>query len=63
MTTQFQVNGVANANVDNSEESLIATLELALVKDLNGDNRGLFDVTRQLKKMRQSHKGTSKPGQ
>ena len=45
MTAQFQINNICDSNVHDAEEPLIAFLELALVKNLNGDNGRLLDVT------------------
>ena len=45
VTTHVEVKNIADTNVDDAEEALITFLELALVKDLNGDDRRLFDHT------------------
>lgn len=41
--TQFQIDVVCDTNVDDAQESLVALLELALVKDLNGEDGGIGD--------------------
>lgn len=38
MSAQFEVNDLTNSDIDDTEEALIATLELALIKDLDGYN-------------------------
>lgn len=45
MTTQLQVNDIANFDVHHSKETLIPLLELALVKDLDCDDRVVLDST------------------
>ena len=45
MTTQLEVEHIPNTHIDNAQKPLITALELALVKDLNGDDRRLFDHT------------------
>lgn len=42
MTAQLEVNNFANANINDSQEALVAALELALVENLDGHNRGIF---------------------
>jgi len=42
MSTQLEVNHIGDTNVDHAQEALIPLLELALVKDLNGNDRGVF---------------------
>lgn len=39
MTTELQVNDIADFDVHHSEETLIPFLELALVEDLDCDDR------------------------
>lgn len=43
MTTNFQVEHIANTNIHDSEETLVALLELALVEYLHGDHRRVLD--------------------
>jgi hypothetical protein len=38
MTAEIQIEHVANTDVDDAEESLVPSLELALVEDLNGND-------------------------
>lgn len=45
MTTEVEIKHIADTNVDNAKEALIAFLELALVKDLDGDDGGVLDHT------------------
>lgn len=55
MPSQLQVQHVAHTNVDDSKETLIALLELALVEDLDGNNRGILHVSAwQLKQLREA---------
>ena len=42
MTTQLKVNHICYTNVDDTQETLIPLLELALVKYLDGNDRGVF---------------------
>ena len=39
MATQLQINNLADSDIDNTEEALVTTFELALIKDLDGHNR------------------------
>lgn len=43
MSAQFEVNDLANSDIDDTEEALVAALELALVKDLDGHHRRVLD--------------------
>ena len=43
MTTKLEVDDIADFDVDDAEETLIALLELALVEDLDSDDRVLLD--------------------
>ena len=43
MTPELQVYNIADFHVHDSEEALVAFLELALIKNLNSDNRGVLD--------------------
>ena len=43
VATELQVEDIANLDVDYTEEALIASFELALIKYLHGDNRGVLD--------------------
>lgn len=43
MSAQFEVNDLADSDIDNTEEALITTLKLALVKDLNCYDRRVLD--------------------
>ena len=45
MTTKLEVDDIADFDVDDAEETLIALLELALVEDLDSDDRVLLDGT------------------
>lgn len=45
MSTQLQVDYIANFHVDHTKESLIPLLELALVEDLDGNYRVVLDST------------------
>ena len=45
MTTKLEVDDIADFDVDDAEETLIALLELALVEDLDGDDRRLLHDT------------------
>lgn len=38
MSAEFEVEDVADFNVDDSQETLISTLELPLIEDLDGDD-------------------------
>lgn len=38
MTAQFQINDICDSDVHDAEKPLVAFLEFALVKDLNGDD-------------------------
>ena len=40
--SEFQVEHVADPDVDYTEEALVPLLELALVEDLDGNDRGIF---------------------
>ena len=46
VTTKLEIEHIADPDIDNSKESLVPSLELALVKDLNCDDGGVFDHTR-----------------
>ena len=43
MATKLEVEDIPHANVDDTQEALVPTLELALVEDLDSDNRRLLD--------------------
>ena len=43
MSSKFQVDDIANTNVDHPQESLIAFFELALVKDLHSNDGRVLD--------------------
>ena len=43
MSAQFEVNDLADSDIDDTEEALITTLELALIKDLDGYDRRVLD--------------------
>ena len=45
MATKLEVEDIPHANVDDTQETLVPTLELALVEDLHCDDGGLFDGT------------------
>ena len=42
MTAQLKVNHVRDTDVDHAQEALIPFLELALVKYLDGNDRGIL---------------------
>lgn len=42
MTTQLKVNDIRDTNVDHTQEALVPLLELALVKDLDGNDGRIF---------------------
>lgn len=42
MATQLEVNHIRDTNVDHTQEALVPFLELALVEDLDGNDRGIF---------------------
>jgi hypothetical protein len=41
--TQFKVENVADSDVDDSKKTLVASLELALIKYLDSDDGGILD--------------------
>jgi hypothetical protein len=43
MSAEVDVEHVRDANVDDTEEALVTALELALVKDLDGDHGRVLD--------------------
>lgn len=43
MSTKLKVKDFSDTNVHNPKEALIASLELALIEDLDGDDGGIFD--------------------
>lgn len=43
MTTELKVDNIANADIDHSEEALVAFLELSLVKDLYCNHGRVLD--------------------
>lgn len=43
MSSELEVEHVADFDVDHTEEALVSTLELSLVKDLNGNDGRLLD--------------------
>ena len=47
MTTKLEVDDIADFDVDDAEETLIALLELALVEDLDCNHGGVLDSTRK----------------
>ena len=48
MAAQLQIKNVAHADVDDTEETLVPSLELALVEDLYGYDRRVFHSARIL---------------
>lgn len=44
MSTQFQVNNIADPDVDNAQEPLVTLLELALIEYLDSNNRRVFHI-------------------
>ena len=44
MAVEIEVKDIAHTDVDDAEEALVAFLELALVEDLNCNNRILCDI-------------------
>jgi hypothetical protein len=53
MTAQFQIKHIANTDINNPEEALVPSLELALIEDLNSDDRGIFHLAINRKQRRQ----------
>ena len=49
MPTQFEVENVADSDVDNSKKTLVASLELALIKYLDSDDGGILDGAVQMR--------------
>lgn len=49
MSTQFQVENVADSDIDNSKKTLVASLELALVKYLDSDDGGILDGAAEIR--------------
>lgn len=45
MSTQLKIENVADSDIDNSKKTLVASLELALVKYLDSDDGGILDST------------------
>ena len=45
MTTQVEVDNIADTNIDDTKEALVPLLELPLVKDLDCNHRGVLDLT------------------
>lgn len=43
MPSELQVEHIADADVDHAQESLIPTLELSLVENLDGDDGRVLD--------------------
>ena len=43
MPTELQIQDIADTDIDDSEEALVPSLELALVEDLHGDDGGVLD--------------------
>ena len=44
LTTAVQIDDIGDLDIDDSQESLILSLELSLVKDLHRDDGRVFDV-------------------
>lgn len=45
MPAELQIEDVANADIHDTEETLVALLEFALVKDLDGNDRRFLNHT------------------
>ena len=45
MSSQLQVNHIADFDVDDAKEALVPFLEFALVEDLDGNHRTVLDGT------------------
>jgi hypothetical protein len=45
MSTELEIKHVPNPHVHNTEEALVPSFELALVENLDGDDRGFPDHT------------------
>lgn len=45
MSTKFQVQHIADSYINNAQEPLVPALELALIEDLDGNDRRLLDHT------------------
>ena len=45
MSTQFQIDGIPSANINDTQKALIPSFKLALVKDLYCDHRRLGDIS------------------
>lgn len=43
MSTEFEVQHIADPDIDHTEETLVSSLEFTLVKDLHGDDRRVLD--------------------
>ena len=41
--TQFKVENVADSDIDNSKETLVTSLEFALIEYLDSDDGGILD--------------------
>lgn len=48
MSSSVEVEHIGHLDVDNSEEALVAFLEFALVKDLDGNDRRVLDLAAQV---------------
>lgn len=52
MSTEFEVQHIADPDIDHSEETLVSSLEFTLVEDLHGDDRRVLDSTRRERRER-----------
>lgn len=47
MSTKLEIDNFGYTDINHAQKALIASLELALVKDLDGDHRGVLDGATQ----------------
>jgi hypothetical protein len=48
MATKLKIKNITNPDINDTEKSLISSLELALIENLDGDNRGVLHCTREI---------------
>ena len=44
MSAKFEIDSVSGTNVNNAQESLIPSLKLALIENLNSDDGGIRNI-------------------
>lgn len=49
MASELEIDNIASTNVDDTEETLISSFELALVKDLNCNDRSLCNIAIEIR--------------